>query len=136
MEEKIIDLRSLFVMNNYYFAKFLKEQCFDTLNAFLKAKSGVTHDPLFIREENGDVLIGYVPTDKKTTNFFSDESLNKFDDTLSRVSLIQSVIFEGCKAYGCYEDVPMAGAPERGDDAFFFFTHEGIPYKYLLWTKK
>ena len=137
MEEKIIDLQELFVMNNAYFVKFLNERCLNILNSFLKNKSGATHEPIFAREEDGDVRMGYIPTQKKERNFFSNELMSGYgDDTLSRICLTQYVIFEGCKAYDCFEDVPMAGAPEEGYDAFFFFTHEGTKYTFKLWTKQ
>lgn len=45
-------------MNNQYFVKNIGE-CFTALNGLLKQKSGVTHDPLFIREEKGKIKLGY-----------------------------------------------------------------------------
>jgi hypothetical protein len=136
VKETIINLQDLFAMNNEYLVKFLKERCFDRLNEFLKAKSGVANEPLFIRIERNDVKIGYVPRDTTKTKFFSNESMRAYgDDAMSKAILVQYVIFEGCKEYGCFKDVPMCGAPEEGGDAFFTFTHEEVPYRYLIWTK-
>ncbi len=134
MEKKVIDLQLVFVMNNEYLVKNLNE-CFAVLNEFLKEKSGVTHDPLFIREEKGIVRVGYVPNSSGKTHFFSDEKIPGSFETLERIILVQFVIFEGCKEYGCYESVPMAGAPEEGHDAYFTFTHKDVEYTYKLWTK-
>lgn len=134
MEEKVINLQPIFAMNNAYLVKFLNE-CFSKLNAFLKTKSGATKDPLFVREEKGKIVVGYIPRTKGKTHFYSNESFDDSWDALSRICLVQFVIFEGCKEYGCYEEVPMAGAPEEGHDAYFTFVFENIKYIYQLWTK-
>ncbi len=131
----MIDLQPVFVMNPHYLVKNLKE-CFDVLNSFLKRKSGATTDPLFVQEKGNKIQVGYVPCTKKDTHFFSNESFDMSWEPLEIICLVQFVIFEGCKEYGCYKEVPMAGAPEEGDNAFFTFSHNDVEYTYKLWTKK
>jgi hypothetical protein len=132
MTEKI-DLQPAFAMNNGYMVKNIKE-CFDVLNKLLIEKSGVSHEPLFIREERSNVRVGYKPNHSGTA-FYSDVVIPNDAGAMDRAILIQFVIFEGCKSYGCYSDVPMAGAPEEGHDAFFTFTYDGTEYTYTIWTK-
>ena len=135
MQQKTIDLQPVFVMNNHYLVKNLQE-CFNKLNTVLQNKTGVRHQPLFAKEENGVVNIGYIQREKGTCPFFSNEKFDDTWETLERICLAQFVIFEGCKHYDCYTEVPMAGAPEEGDDAFFKFTLDDTGYTYKLWTKK
>lgn len=135
METIVINLQPLFEMNNSSFVKGMTE-CFTVLNAFLKSKSGVTHEPLYVKELGNSINIGYVPLDKKKTNFYSDQTFGPSWDTLSKICGTQFAIFEGCKTYGCFENVPMAGAPEEGHNAFFEFVHEGKKYHYDLWKKE
>lgn len=131
MEKKTIDLKPVFIMNAEYFVKNIQE-CFDVLNKFLKSKSGVTHDPLFVKNEEGKIRLGYKPITTGKTHFFSNETIPGDFETLDIACLVQFVIFEGCKEYGCYDDVPMCGAPEEGK-AFFKFTFEGAEYTYNIW---
>ncbi len=135
MKTEIIDLQPLFAMNNHYFIKFMKEKCFDVLNKVLKSKSGAKADPFFIYEEGSIVHLGYKPI-KNTTPLFSDVKIPYDWEKLSRICMVQFVIFEGCKEYGCDEDVPMAGAPEEEHNAFFKFQFDGVEYTYKLWTKR
>ncbi len=134
MEKKIIDLRSAFSMNNHYLVKNVKE-CFDVLNKLLKQKSGVTHDPLFIKDEGGNIRLGYKPQSKGKTHFFSNEVIDGGAEAMDRAIMTQFVIFEGCKEYDCFEEVPMCGAPEEGDECYFTFELDGVQYKYALWHK-
>lgn len=135
MENKLINLEPMFIMNNQYLVKGIQE-CFDVLNSFLKSKSGATIDPLFIRENGRKIEIGYIPRTTGKTHFYSNESFDGSWDTLSRICLAGFVIFEACKEYGCYNEVPMCGAPEENHDSFFTFTFEEVSYKYQLWTKR
>lgn len=132
MENKTVDLKPVLAMNNAYFVKNMQE-CFDTVNKLLKAKSGVDYDPLFVKTENGRIKLGYKPLNNEGTKFFSDETIPSEYGSMERAVLVQSVIFEGCKEYGCYHDVPMVGAPEEGDDCYFVFTHEDVQYTFRLW---
>lgn len=124
-------------MNNQYFIKEI-QKCFDVLNCFLKSKNGVTEDPFFIREnKTGLINIGYKPIKEHIDKpFFSDEIIPNEYASLERASLVQFVIFEGCKEYGCYKEVPMCGAPEENNDAFFKFTFHDTEYTYKIWSKR
>ncbi len=135
MTEKVINLEPNFSMNNQYLVKNMQE-CFDTLNKFLKSKSGETVDPLFIRENGRKVELGYKPRTKDKTHFYSNESFDGSSDSLTRACILGFVIFEGCKEYGCYADVPMCGAPEENDESYFTFTFEDVSYKYIIWNKR
>lgn len=130
---KVVNLKPLFVMNNQYFVKNFLE-CFNNLNRLLKSKSGVDYDPLFVKEENGKIRLGYKPISQKGTHFYSDETIPSDFGALDRACMVQFVIFEACKEYDCFEEVPMCGAPEEGGDSFFKFTFEGNEYQYSIWS--
>lgn len=135
METRIIDLKSAMAMNNHYFTKNLKE-CFDILNKFLKSKSEVAHEPLFVEEKGNIVRLGYKPITKGKTHFYSDETIDNSFGVMERAIMVGFVVFEGCKEYGCYKDVPMSGAPEKNQDSFFKFQFENIEYVCELWAKR
>jgi hypothetical protein len=134
MATEIINLQSVFAMNNTYFIKNISE-CFAKLNTYLKSKSGAAHDPLWIREDRNNLRLGYVIQNKESnkTYFFSDEIIPNDFGALERACVVQFVIFEACKHYGCYNSVPMCGAPEDGK-AYFTFTHEEVDYQYQIWN--
>lgn len=119
-------------MSNEYLVKFMKEKCFNTLNEFLKEKSGSKDDIFFIEQKRGAVRFGYVPSGNESP-FFEENYFRSDWTAMERAIQLQFCIFEGCKNHGCYEDVPMIGAPEEGDETYFEFEHKGVKYKFILW---
>jgi len=132
MKTKVIDLKPVFLMSNQDFIKSI-QKCFDILNVVLKIKSLVSHNPLFIKEKNGKIYVGYKPLSKGKTHFFSNEFINPEYDLATRIAIVQLAIFEECKEYDCYKEVPMHGAPEEGTDTFFKFVLNNTEYTYKLW---
>ena len=136
MEKQTVDLQSFFVMNTTYMVKFLNEKCFSILNRFIRQEASLDFDPIFFKEENGSMKMGYItPKENGKTYFYSNQKFNEGLDTISKICLVGFVIFEACKTYGCFEKVPMCGAPEEGHNHYFEFTFEGVEYHFKLWTK-
>jgi hypothetical protein len=133
--EKTIDLEP-------YFRSAIRKEillneinaCLKNLNSLIEKKNGVK-DVFYAKIESGSVKVGYKSNPQTTDRGFHNDLKLEFGK-VDNIAIFGFIIFDGCKEWGCYEDVPMYGAPEENRDSYFDFTLDETKYRYQLFTKK
>lgn len=81
------------------------------------------------------ILLRFTPNKKSGfATFFDRVELEPDWNDRVKITFIQQFIFNACRAYGLFKDVPMCGALERNQRTYFSFEFEGTKYEYVLWT--